>query len=169
MLSEEKIIEFYNAYSKELFAYLFRIIGNRNDAEDILHDCFANFIEYSKRHDVQLETVKPFLYRSAHNRAINHMKMAHSREVSINDSISAHNCRTITEQIELQEIENALNNAILRLEPSLQSVFILRKELAMHISEIAENLGISEKTVRRKLEKATRFIINELKKQGFSI
>lgn len=170
MLAEEKIIEWYNAYSREIFSYLFRFIGNRDDAEDILHDCFAGLIEYARSHDIREETIKPFLYRSAHNRAINHLKMKKHTLTSPLEAADG-NAGTIHphDLLERDELEDAIGIAIANLEPTIRSIFTMKKELGMTVAEIAQNLNISEKTVRRKLEKAMNFLILDLKKSGFEL
>lgn len=170
MISEEKIIEWYHAYGQEILSYLMRFLGNQADAEDILHDCFANLIEYSLKHELREETIKPFLYRSAHNRAINHIKMKKNQEESASDISEADSVTSTPQEIyERAELERMIDAAISQLDPVTQSIFIMKKELSMANSEIAQNLTVSEKTIRRKLEKAMHFIVQELKKKGFEI
>ncbi len=170
MLSQEKIIEWYTAYSREIFIYLVRLLGNTDDAEDILHDCFANLIEYSLKHELREDTIKSFLYRSAHNSALNHLA---SKKTKDTVSIPASDIDTSSilphDIFEGNEMARIMENAISQLDPVTRSIFIMKKELSMASRDIARNLDISEKTVRRKLEKAMNVIILELKKNGFEI
>jgi len=74
MISEEYIIELYQSLQRELYIYIYRLIGSRETAEDILHDCFLNLIKYSRKHEIRERSVRAFLYRTAHNLSVNYLK-----------------------------------------------------------------------------------------------
>ena len=74
MLEEKKISEIYHSFSRELFSYLVRLVSDRENAEDLLHDTFAALIAYSKNHAIEDSSVRAFLYKTAHNLAVNFIK-----------------------------------------------------------------------------------------------
>lgn len=169
MLSEEKIIEAYNAFGREIYTYLVSILGNQDAADDLLHDCFVNLMDYSAKHEVRPETLRAFLYRTAHNLAINNMKKMINREnTGLDDRFHASSGEGPGEALERRELADAINRALSKLDPATRSLFTMRKELSMEMNEIAEMMEISEKTVRRKLARAMDILMQELKKGGFA-
>ena len=58
--------------NKKIFNYLLKILRNKEDAEDILQETFLAF--YRKMDIISDETYISYLYRTAHNKALNHIK-----------------------------------------------------------------------------------------------
>ncbi len=168
MLPEEKITEAYRAFGRELYTYLLRLLGDRDAADDLLHDCFVNLIDYSAKHEVRQDTLRAFLYRTAHNLALNHLKKHGNREhTGLDDGAYSTNAGNPVETVERGELADAIRVAIAKLDPATRSIFTMRRELAMELQDIAATLNVSEKTVRRKLAGAMDFLMRELKKGGF--
>ncbi len=170
MLSEEKITETYKNTGKELYIYIYRLTGSPESSEDILHDCFVNLIKYSQKHEIDSERIRAFLYKTAHNLAVNHLKrkskieftsIETSAELSAEDKISA--------DLELKELNEKLYKALDRLDAETRSIFIMKKELGLTIPEIAANTGKSERTIIRKIQRALEFLAGEIKKAGFNL
>lgn len=169
MLPEEKIIEAYNAFGREIFTYLARLLGNSEAAEDLLHDCFVNLMDYSAKHEVRPGTLRAFLYRTAHNLAVNHMKRHANREnTGLDEQLHASTGEVPGEALERHELADAIVRAVSQLDAVTRSLFTMRRELSMELGEIAEVMGLSEKTVRRKLARAMDFLMSELKRGGFA-
>ncbi len=61
-----------SACSQKLFNYLLRMVRSREDAEDLLQEVFSAF--YEKMPKVDEEYYESYLYRTAHNKAINLIK-----------------------------------------------------------------------------------------------
>lgn len=169
MLPEKKIIEAYNAFGREIYTYLARLLGDQDAADDLLHDCFVNLMDYSAKHEVRPETLRAFLYRTAHNLALNHMKKHDNRaSTGLDDRLRAPSGEDPGEGLERRELADAISRALSKLEPATRSFFTMRRDLSMEIVEIAETAGVSEKTVRRKLARAMDILMQDLKKKGFT-
>jgi len=168
MLPEEKIIEAYNAYGREIFTYLARLLGNGEIATDLLQDCFVRLIEYSRTREVRTDTLRAFLYRTAHNLAINHMKKMENREKSAIDDRTVAAGGDPGESLERLELAAAIRDAMMGLDETTRSLYVMRRELSMELREIAETMGMSEKTVRRKIAGGMEAMMRELKKKGFT-
>ncbi|PKL37289.1 MAG: hypothetical protein CVV44_16795 [Spirochaetae bacterium HGW-Spirochaetae-1] len=168
MIKEDKLIQIYSQTGRELFIYIYRFIGSRETAEDILHDCFVNLIEYSKKHELREETVRAFLYRTAHNLSINHLKRKKRIEFTAIDEINSPAIQDgVGEKIERDELKSHINAYVETLDGVTRSIFVMKKELGMSIPEIAEKTGKSERTVRRKLHTVMEGLTEYLKKGGF--
>lgn len=63
----------YERRSKKIFSYLMTILNyNKEDANQLLWDIFISLYEYNK--DNNIDNCKSFLYTTAHNKAIDHIK-----------------------------------------------------------------------------------------------
>ena len=165
MISKEKLISLYTLHNKEIFNYIYKLIGIYEVSEDILHDCYVNLIEYSKKHEIDDTTVKSFLYKTAHNLAINYLKKNQKISYLTEDSDNSLVDST-DEDLQHQEILNEVENALKILDHKTRSIFILKRNNNYTNDEIAKLLGISERTVRRKWQLAISHIISHLKNKG---
>ena len=165
MLSKEIIEELYNKHSKELFVYIFRMLNEHDLSEDILHDCFAKFIDYSMKKEVRLDTVRAFLYKTAHNLCINTIKHK-SRSITSSEELIVSYNDNFTNKVELDELNQRIYQLVEKMDYETKSIFILSKENQKSNQEIAKRLGVSERTVRRKLKRALEIIATQLEKEG---
>lgn len=170
MFEKEKIKDLYNNLKKELFVYIFKYINSQEVSEDILHDCFVNFIKYSEKKEIKEESVRAFLYKTAHNLCINYLKrnrkFSFSR-IDDNPGIDLSKSDNILEEIHADDLNNKIYELLDDVDEVSRSIFIMRKELGMNLTDIAGNCNVSERTVRRKLVKVMNHLANELKKTGY--
>ncbi|MCX8123524.1 MAG: RNA polymerase sigma factor [Spirochaetes bacterium] len=167
MISKEELISLYTTYYKEIFNYIYHLIGSYESAEDILQDTFINLIEYSKKTDINPNTVKSLLYTSAHNLSINYLKKNVRTDSFEEDSPYVISNDTVENDLLFQEIQQEVANALKELDPISRSIFILKRENNYSNEEIAKLLQISERTVRRKLQSTVIHIVSYLKNKGF--
>jgi RNA polymerase sigma factor (sigma-70 family) len=167
MLAKDKIVELYEKHGREIFVYIFRFIGSHHTSEDILHDCFVNLIVYSKKHDIDEERIRAFLYKTAHNLCVNHLKKSKRiASLILQESYNTLNDRDITTNIEYEELNEKIYELLRGIDELSRSMFIMKKELDMTIAEIAQNVGKSERTVRRRLKRVINYLSDSLKKAG---
>jgi len=166
MPEEKKISEIYQAFSNELFSYLVRLTSNRENAEDLLHDTFATLITYSKNHPIEEVTVRAFLYKTAHNLAVNFIKKQ-SRSTLSDKLESLPAAGSVEEENSAQLLQAEIYSILDTLDAVDRSIFIMKKELSMSTKEIAQTIKKSERTIRRSLEKTLKILALELKKTGF--
>ena len=168
MLSEDQITEIYRNSSRELYIYIYRLTSSPESSEDILHDCFVNLIKYSQKHEINTDWIRAFLYKTAHNLAVNHLKRTAKIEFSaIETSGELPAEDKASSELELKELNEKIYKALNYLDADTRSIFIMKKELGLTISEIAINTGKSERTVIRKIQRTMEFLSGELKKSGF--
>lgn len=166
MLSEKKISELYKAHSHELYVYIIRFTGSPESAEDILHDSFANLIDYSKTREI--DNARAFLYRTAHNLSLNFIRTASTRKtVPVEDTGEIATEDTGIQRLETDELNNRLYQILESADDFSRSLFVMRKENKLSLKEIAHITGKSERTIRRKLNWLTEHIFSILEKEGY--
>jgi RNA polymerase sigma-70 factor (ECF subfamily) len=171
MLQESRIIHYYNRYVRELLHYLITLTKNQEMAEDLLHDTFANLIEYAQTRAIKEETIRAFLYKTAHNLAVNYMQRKQKgNTLDIDDmaeTLPGRDHHHAINTIEADELNKRVYRYLETVDPRDRSIFILHKELGKSHVEIAEDLGVSERTVRRRMKALLSDLLSQLGKDGF--
>lgn len=169
MLSKEKITQIYRSYSKEIFAYLCRLSGNSHTSEDLLQEVFEKFIIYSAEKEIQEGKYRAFLYKTAHNLCVNHLiktKRARLDNIDdVEDSLKTEDGHS--HDIILDELNEKIYRILGTITPESRSIFVMHKETGLNYDEIAEQLSLSARTVRRRIKEVTEILHRELKKAGF--
>ena len=168
MAQEKLIAEIYELYSRELYIYINRYTRSNEASEDILQDTFHNLIMYSQKHAIDKNRVRAFLYKTAHNLCINHRKKESRIGFSSADEAEhIAGSTSASDQVESRELEAKIYELLEKLDPLTRSIFIMKKENNMDVEDIAKSTGKSERTVRRRIEKALSYLHAALKHGGF--
>ncbi len=168
MLNESRLIEIYNLYKKELYVYILRFTHSQETTEDIIQDCFERLIAYSKKYELVDGYIRSFLYKTAHNLCINYIKRRQKIVfVPIEEDSKKTDDDYISADTEFDELNSKIYSLIEQCDSVSQSIFIMKKELEMDIHEIATSIGISERTVRRKMNALIEYLAAALRDSGF--
>ena len=133
--------------------YVYFKCGNIEQAEDIAQEAFLKLWE--KRGNVKKETMLSYLYRIAHNVFINQAKREQlSFNFQYNNQESDVNLESPEYEMELKEFDKKLQNALAGLSEINRVTFLMNRIEGMKYREIAKNLGISIKTVEKRIQNA---------------
>jgi RNA polymerase sigma-70 factor (ECF subfamily) len=149
----------YLIYHKRLFAYAFSFFKNRELSEEIVHDVFVKIWEMREKLDEKY-SFNSFIFTATHNLIIDALRrysceQLYRRELLYRTSPS-HN--TTEEQITFADYEAIAHQAIEKLPRKRQMIFTLSRQHHMSYAEIAQSLGISQKTVENQMNKALKSI-----------
>ena len=136
-------------------------------AEDLTQEAFLRLL--NKHHLEHDENLAGYVFRIAERLAIDfirHQRRQQSNHVELDNSIPSNTIETEQLTILRQQCEILLS-AINELPIRCRNVFLLRKMDELSYSEIAKQLGISEKTVQRDLVNAMLHCHNRLQSQPF--
>lgn len=151
--------EVFLKHFKNLHAYAFTIIKEKDDAEEIVQNVFVRI--WTKR--AQLKTdgfLKPFLYRSVHNESLNylkHQKVRSNFNIHYADAVK-NDTGNLNTEIMATELEKNIHSAINELPEKCRNVFQLSRFDQMKYQEIADALNISIKTVENQMGKALKIL-----------
>lgn len=150
--SEKSFIELYNRYSKRIYMYCKKIMGDVSLAKDAFQDTFVTFFNESKvKEDIQ--NISAFLYRVAHNKCLNSMKKEKYLK-TVDDFIIPVN----DFNPDKDELLALISTAVDLLPLEFREVFVLKEYDGMTYSGIAEMLGIPESTVKIRSHRARQKI-----------
>lgn len=163
--------EMFQIHYPHLINFACKYVLDKSIAEDILQDVFMSMWIRKDSIDFESQEIKPYLYKSVHNRCINYIK-------SIKESLPLNHCdidfliqQEIFEErtfdfLLLKELEKELEYSIKLLPPQCKKVFTYSRKHGLKNKEIAELLNISEKTVEKHITKALHEIRQHLKKMN---
>lgn len=141
----------FEAYFRQLYLplgmYALRIVDNADDAEDIVEDTFIKAWQAISG-GTKIENFNSYIYRSVRNECVSFLRR--KRELENIDSIPE-----ICEEIIDTTFRDArIWKAIDELPKKCREVFLMSKRDGFSNAEIAEELGISIKTVKNQMTKA---------------
>jgi RNA polymerase sigma-70 factor (family 1) len=151
--------EIFSRYWLKLYRAALKRVKSREVAEEIIQDLFT--LLWAKRGSVQIRiSLAAYLFTSVRYLVINHIQKEMVRE-SYKDSFQAANvfCDNSTEEtVFLNELIRNIEKEVKSLPSQCRSVFELSRKENKTNREIAEVLGISEKTVEGHLTKAIKHL-----------
>jgi RNA polymerase sigma-70 factor (ECF subfamily) len=129
-------------------------------AEDITQDTFLKIWE--RRDSINIETVKPLLYKIANNLFLNrieHNKVALKfiSEYSVNEFSGSPDF-----ELEMKDFDRRLQDSLSALDEKNRTVFLMNRIEDLTYNQIAENLGLSVKAVEKRMSKAMAFLKDRL-------
>jgi RNA polymerase sigma-70 factor (ECF subfamily) len=150
----------YELYSHKLFSFIFKILKNEAEVDDIVQEVFVKIWESrSKLEDYKL--LNSYIFTIAYNNSIDliRKKISNNKYLDhLKNSASINLTPTIISQIEFNELNNQVKKLISNLPDRQKQVYFLHKEEGLTYPEIAEQLGISKNTVENHMVKALKYL-----------
>lgn len=153
----------FREYYDPTCRYVMRIIRDQDTTEEIVQSTFVNLWE--KREMIRSDiSFRSYLFRAAYNTALNyikHQKVVARHVASKQDRIVEVKKNFVSHQPDF-ELQKRITHAVEELPPQCQRVFRLSREEGLKYHEIAEELGISKKTVEVHMGKALKMLRESL-------
>jgi RNA polymerase sigma-70 factor (ECF subfamily) len=157
-MDEEEFRAFYDRTARPLWAYLARITGDRQQADDVLQEAYYRFYRRAATYESESHR-RNSLFRIATNIVRDAARMAkHRKDVSLEDeSLAADTPRSLAPMPERQaEIRTDLSRALQQLEPMQRELLWLAYAQGESHDEIAGMLGLKSVSIRTLLLRARR-------------
>ena len=150
-------------YQKPVFNVALRMLRDRQDALDVAQTTFLKAFEHLGDYDPAFRFYS-WLYRIAINESLNALALRKPRgELDANTADEGPGPDRVTEGHQaLQAIEDAL----MEISPELRTVTVLRHITQLSYADIAEALGLPEKTVKSRLHSARERLREQLRQRG---
>jgi RNA polymerase sigma factor (sigma-70 family) len=140
-------------YQSRLLAFCRHMLGSREDAEDVLQDVFAAAFNAILADDRAIN-VRPWLYRIARNRSLNHLRRATAVGMDSMDTYFADHGQSVPERILQRENFQALVDDIGHLAETQRTALLLREIDALSYEQIAEVMDTTVPSVKSLLVRA---------------
>jgi RNA polymerase sigma-70 factor (ECF subfamily) len=140
-----------------LHRYAYTIVNDRELAEEMVHQVFLKILE--RKEPLKIHTsVKAYLFRSVNNECLNHLKHQNVKQNYQNYATDnmENQVETPSGMLAYKELEKRLTEAINTLPEQCRTIFQLSRFEELKYMEIANQLGISIKTVESQMSKALK-------------
>ena len=145
----------YRRYWERLYAFAFRYLRSKEDSEEIVQEVFFR-IWRGRAHWVPAGAVRNYLYLAVRNSARDRAERAAvARRWRVGQRETA---MEVQSNLEAADLVAAVERALAELPDKRSAVCKLRLINELSYAQIAERLGICEKTVETQLARGLKFL-----------
>jgi RNA polymerase sigma-70 factor (ECF subfamily) len=171
--SQSAFEQIVRRYQRPVISLIARMTGDRALAEDLAQETFVKAFRSLAAFDTT-RRLSSWLFRIAHNTAIDAMRRSAPPPASIDEahSASARLNETATppvpDPVERQELGRALEAALAELRSDQRAAIVLRYEQGLSFDEIGTVLGVPEGTARSHVHRARKELARLLTASGWA-
>ncbi|WP_420581796.1 RNA polymerase sigma-70 factor [Reichenbachiella sp.] len=154
-LSDKRTFEkVFKDYYQQLSAFAYSYVESHEIAEEIVQDTFTNV--WSKSDRIEIRTaVKSYLYGAVRNACLNYLKHKKiERRYEEQEQWKTESFET--DFLELDELQNEIDAGLAQLPEKCRQIFEMSRFEEKKYKEIAEELGLSIKTVENQMGRALK-------------
>jgi len=158
-MDEQKFENLFRTYFAALMAFSRKILGDEDDAREVVHQVFIKLWE--RRNEIDLSTsLKSYLFTAVNNRSLNLIR--DRKKFSGEEVPEAVTEWDVSAELESMELEEKIRGAIGTLPERCRVIFELNRFDGLSYAEIAGRLEISVKTVENQMTKALKILREQL-------
>ncbi len=146
------LAELYDRYAPTMLALARRILGDADEAEDLLHHVFVEVMHQAQSYDANRGSVRAWLITKTRSRAIDRLR-ARQRSRVLN-AVALPNHAAAEHQLELSD-RLGVRMGLGHLPEHMRTVLALMYYEGRTASEIATRLDVPVGTVKSRLSRAT--------------
>jgi len=165
--SEAAYRELVTRYERPVFSLVFRMVRDRETAEDLSQETFIKVLNNLDRYSPEFK-FSSWLFKIANNLTIDHLRRRRVDTISIEgapDAVTVESARATSiavvsqdqsplEELESRELGTAIEAAIARLRPEYRACILLRHVEDRSYEEIAEIVKLPLGTVKTYIHRA---------------
>ncbi len=150
----------YRRYEKPLLDFIYRMVMNPSEAENLYQETFYRVIRSKKKYKVSAQ-FKTWLFQIAINLCRDRLRrLKHRTHLSLNSPVASHDDKSVelqqlisdpssdvAKQVESEELVSLIKEAIASLPEKENLVFIMKEYQGMKFSEIADILNCPQGTL----------------------
>ncbi|WP_017257165.1 RNA polymerase sigma-70 factor [Pedobacter arcticus] len=161
--NEQAFSQIYERYKGVLYIHAVKMIKDRDEAQDVVQELFTKL--WNKRETISINTtLSAYLYTAVRNRILDifsHEKVVAIHQQSLQIFIKQGEYQ-IDNYIREKELALIIESEIATLPPKMREVFELSRKAHLSYLQIADQLNISENTVRKHITKALKRLRSKL-------
>lgn len=146
----------YEKYNQELYAYFYRMTGDRSKCEDLVHNVFFRMIKYANNFKGEGKFVY-WMFSIARNIWIDDFRKKNPlRNVKTLDQIDQHlnmGSDDISANIEMKERKTILKYALDQIGPEKKEAIVLSRFHEMKYKDIATLTNCTENTIKSRVKR----------------
>ena len=167
--------ELVRRYERPVFSLVFRMVRDRETAEDLAQDAFVKVLNHIDKYSPEFK-FSSWLFKIANNVAIDHLRRRRLDTISMDGSPHASTASEIEattlnleseqesalDELEAKELGSAIELAIAKLRPEYRACIMLRHVEGRSYEEIAATLDLPLGTVKTYIHRARHELLKAL-------
>jgi RNA polymerase sigma-70 factor (ECF subfamily) len=153
----------FRSFYQPLCNYAYSFLNDQDECEEVVQQVFLTI--WDKRHSIVISSsLQAYLYRAVKNECLNKIQHGKVRTMYRKEveSLGEAGIDSTSEKVISAELELKIKDAIDTLPAQCQLIFQLSRFENKKYQEIADELGISVKTVENQIGKALRIMREKL-------
>jgi len=152
--------QIYELFSHKLFSFIFKILKNEAEADDIVQEVFVKIWE-SKERLGDYKLLNSYIFTIAYNNSIDliRKRINNTKYLEhLRTSLVEQKNPTVISELEFNELSSQVEKLVASLPERQREVYTLHKDKGLTYSEIAVQMGISKNTVENHMVKALKYL-----------
>jgi RNA polymerase sigma-70 factor (ECF subfamily) len=147
-IAKQELVQVYEQHSPGLFRYAYRLLGNKDLAEECVSETFSRFLHAVRSGGGPNENTQAYLYRVAHNFITDSYRRQPPPALSLVDDLHADE-RANPVHLMAQNLESErVRRALMQLPPEQRQVIMLRVLEDWSHEEVSTALGKTVEATR---------------------
>src|SRR5215207_7948767 len=167
--------ELVRRYQRPISAYVYRMVGNYESALDLTQEIFIKVYNSLRRYRSEFK-FSTWIYKIAHNAAVDHLRRSSTREQSLvagtdGDSFDLpieSSSLTPEQESERKERRGEIESVVRALPANYRELIILRHSQDLSYEEIVEVTGLPLGTVKNRLFRAREMMRQQFVEKGIT-
>lgn len=152
----------FNQYYQPLVQYGNTFMKDLDEAEDLVQQVFVSVWE--KRETTEIHTsLRALLYKAVHNACLNRIKQQKVRRDFAQAEFMTQTQESASDPVQEKELQQKIEDAVNLLPEQCAKIFRMSRYEQLKYQEIADELGLSVKTVENQMGKALKLMRERLK------
>jgi len=152
----------FRDYYKPLVRYGNTFLKDSDDAEDIVQQVFVSLWEKRDQLDIQT-SIRAVLYKSVQNACLNKIKHLKVRTIYADEVKATAVYEDSSDSVQAAELNERIQQAMESMPEQCGRIFKMSRFEQLRYQEIADQLGLSVKTIENQMGKALKIVREELK------
>lgn len=154
----------YQRHHRSIFAYALHMSGDPQAAADVMQETFTGLIQSANSYDVERAPVLAFLFGIARNHLLRRLRYERRHLTLLDASVESLPAPENTSQSTIRnEIVETVRKSVLNLPAHYREVVVLCELQEMTYEEASRILGCPVGTVRSRLNRARKMLIEKLR------
>ena len=160
------LTELYDRYWEAIFTYVVKVLKDEQETSDIVQETFIAI--WQKRGDLtDIQSLKSYLFSIARYKSLRSISLQLSQEKYKTSFLQYFKDYDNSPELDVigSEMETFIESHIQRLPERMREVFLLSRKEHLSYAQIAERLNISDKTVKKQIHNALKYLRSKLDEQ----
>ena len=153
----------YNRYFDGLYLHAYKRLQDHDEAQDVIHELFTHI--WNRRSEFYITTsLSAYLSTAIRNKILDvmsHQEVKSKYANSLQEFLASGHCIT-DHRVRERQMQELIEREIADLPQKMREVFEMSRKQQLSHKQIAEQLSLSEQTVRKQVNNALKILRSKL-------